>query len=65
MLFKPYVRFHFFYLSGRLLGNSCSLGLRYVFEVKVPYYQGANVFFFHLIGANQLLILMGCTQFYR
>ena len=41
MLFEPYVRFYIFklyinkfgYLSGRLLGNSCSRGLRYVFLV--------------------------------
>ena len=33
MLFEPYVRFHIFssgLLNGRLLGNSCSRGLRYV-----------------------------------
>ena len=40
MLFEPYVRFHVLVrlgdLSGRLLGNSCSLGLRYVFLVYVP-----------------------------
>ena len=40
MLLEPYVRFHisvkFRLLSGRLLGNSCSLGLRYVFLVLVP-----------------------------
>ena len=37
MLFEPYVRFHilvqFGLLSGRLLGNGCSLGLRHVFMV--------------------------------
>ena len=37
MLFEPHVRFHilvkFGFLSGRLLGNSCSLGFRYVFLV--------------------------------
>ena len=40
MLLETYVRFYilvqFVCLSGRLLGNSCSLGLRYVFLVKVP-----------------------------
>ena len=39
MLFEPDVNFHilvkFGLLSGRLLGNSCSLDLRYVFLVKV------------------------------
>ena len=39
VLFEPYVRFHilvqFGHLSGRLLGKSCSLGLRYVFLVQV------------------------------
>ena len=38
MLFDPYVRFHIFIykfgkLSGRLLGNSGLLDLRYVFYV--------------------------------
>ena len=40
MLFEPYVVFIFLVLfgwpSGRLLGNSCSLGLRLVFMVRVP-----------------------------
>ena len=37
MLFEPDVRFHilvkFGLLSARLLGNSCSLGLRHIFLV--------------------------------
>ena len=37
---EPYIRFHilsmFGLLSGSLLGNSCSLGLRYVSHVEVP-----------------------------
>ena len=38
VLFAPYARFFFIlvrfgYLSGHILGNSCSLGLRYVFLV--------------------------------
>ena len=36
-MFEPYARFHtlvmFGLLSGRLVGNSCYLGLRYVFLV--------------------------------
>ena len=32
MLFAPYVSFHSF--CGRLLGNGCSLGLRYVLWYK-------------------------------
>ena len=40
MLFEPYVSFlvlvQLGWLSGRLLGNSCLLGLRYVFLVYVP-----------------------------
>ena len=38
MLFEPHVCFHilvlFGFLCGRLLGKSCSLGLRYVFFDK-------------------------------
>ena len=49
MLFAPYARFHILVkiglLSDRLLGNSCSLDLRYVFFlVQVP--KGHFSFFF-------------------
>ena len=45
VLFAPYGRFHilvvvnFRLLSGRLLGNGCSLGLQYVFLVQVSGFQ--------------------------
>ena len=36
MLFEPCVRFRGFgYLMDRLLGNSCSLGLRYVLSIYI------------------------------
>ena len=59
VLFEPYVRFHilvkFGYLSGRLLRNSCSLGLRYVFWYK---YLNVILVFSHpsVCGMSSFLI---------
>ena len=43
MLFEPLCTFSYFssvrITEGHLLGNSCSLSLRYVFLVKVPKYH--------------------------
>ena len=51
MLFTPYVCFHilvkFGLLSGRLFGNSCSLGLRYVSWYK---YLSVVLVFFPTLG---------------
>ena len=56
-VFAPYVRFHILLklglLSGRLLGNSYSLGLRYVLYLEVPDCVSSffpTSFFFFLIA---------------